>query len=289
MGKYSFNQIKLTKVALLSSALVASCASHASDPTKLSEAKKQLQAGGSFQMLDGSEGNGIKFLDDKTAVILGGPWQKKIQYTVVPVEPSFGNRKGICVYSLSRGQLTWLENKMVLYPDKSSEAFVARKMRALKKFAQQYYQKTGCYPNDARKWQGDAELTYNNPCTGAMDSPNAKLLNGTLDKDYLFPNIGTKEAFEFLQSGGSWRDQVASPCAIRALSLFVAKRCSDGFKITEFYGIGFDRNSKPLRLGPDSNLLVIGLKDGKDLSEDVRSKQQKSFEPHEPLSVVVSD
>lgn len=290
MRSSSCNSLKVTKVVLLSGALLTSCALKSSDydgQIKLTAAQKQIQSAGTFQTL--GESAGIKFLDDKTAIVLSDPAQKKIQYTIVPGESYNDNRKSNCSYSLSSGQLTCLANKMVLYPDGCPEAFIAKKMRALKKFAQQYYEKTGCYPNDARKWHDDAELTYDNPCTGAMDGPTVTVMNGSLDKDYLFPNIGSSEGFEFLQRGGSWRNQLASPCAIRALSLFVAKRCADGFKITEFYAVGFDRNSEPLRVGPDSKLLVIGLKDGKDLSEDVHNKEQKSAEPQEPLSISVSD
>jgi hypothetical protein len=98
-----------------------------------------------------------------------------------------------------------------------------------------------------------------------------KNINGTLDREYLFPHIkqtgAPNEVFEYLRDGGTWRDdQKPTPGRIAALGLFIAQRCADGFKVNEFYVRGFDRNSLPLTGGKPGTFYIIGLKANKDLS-----------------------
>ena len=272
----------------LISLLLTSCSySNAANSKFLTDAKGQIQQIGTFQSLD--ELTGIKFIDQNSAVLLNDPQQRKIPYSLVESEPFLADRQSLYKFRPSGGSLVKSESGAILYSKDAPENFIARKMRALKKFAEEYYKKTGCYPNSSKKWESEPELVYINPFNKAVDSPSIKVMNGTLDRDFVFQNIGENETpFEFIRRGGNWRDErAATPGAIHTISLFQAKRCADGFKTTEFYATAFDRASKQLTSSEPSKALAMGLKEGKDLLLDSQTHQQK--EPPERLLIVVQN
>jgi hypothetical protein len=125
-----------------------------------------------------------------------------------------------------------------------------------------------------------------------------KILNGNLDSDYLFHDIETSEyksdPFEFLRHGGVWREeQIAQPGRINALSLFVSQRCADGFKVTDFYIRGYDREAQPLTAGSPGTFYILGLRNGTNLNQDASGLSaatvMNSLHPPDRICIVESE
>lgn len=263
---------------------------------------EQLIKLGSFQSADGVAG--IKFGSSGTATLPNDIHHKQIPYVVL--RGGFDDFKAMVTSGFTRREM-WFhfdndqlvsETGNVFYPSSAPELFIAAKLRELKQFAQRYYLKTGCYPNDAKKWSNDTQLNYISPFTGKVDTPTSRTLNGTLDKEYLFPDIKTgsdsETPYDFLRAGRHWRDeQLFAPGKINALALFIAQRCADGFKVTEFYARGYDRNSKPLTAGKPGAYQVIGLKLGKDLSQEsedhAQDTEQSSVRTPDRICITASE
>jgi hypothetical protein len=265
------------------------------------KAAEQLVKLGTFQSVDGV--TGIKFDQDGYAVLQNDIHHTEIPYTVLKgglddikamLASGFTRRERW--YRFDKDQL-FTEYGNVLYPAGAPEHFVANKLHALKQFAQRYYLKTGCYPNDARKWANEADLNYISPFTGRLDSPLSKTLNGTLDKEYLFPDISEGlTPYDYLRASDKhrWKDEPAhAPGKINTLALFVAQRCADGFKVVEFYGRGYDRNSNLITAGRPGAFMLLGLKAGKDLSQEAddhaRDTEESSVRPPDHICITASD
>ena len=256
---------------------------------------------GNFESVDGI--TGIKFDKEGFAVLLNDIHHNEIPYTVL--RGGFDDVKALLasaftrrvrLYCLDKDQLI-TEDGNIFYPPTAPEQFIANKMKLLKQFAQRYYMKTGCYPNDAKKWMNETDLNYISPFTGRLDSPTSKTLNGTLDRDYLFPEIPEGQtAFDFLRASKlhKWKDEPqGTPGRINCLALFVAQRCADGFKVVEFYGRGYDRESRPLTAGRPGTYLILALKGGKDLSQETddhaRDTEECSVRPPDRIYIAPVD
>jgi hypothetical protein len=262
----------------------------------------QLAKLGNFQSVDGV--TGVNFLEGEAATLQNDFHHARIPCTVLQsandffgavLTSAFTRRENW--YRLDQDRLV-AETGTILYSKKAPELFIGSKMRALKQFAQRYYLKTGCYPNDAKKWNQDPDLDYISPFTGRVDSPGVKNINGTLDRETIFPHIkqtnAPNEIIEFLRNGGIWQNEgKATPGRISALALFVAQRCADGFKVNEFYVRGFDRDSQPLTGGKGGTLFIIGLKNGKDLSTEAEDHsedtERSSFHPPDRICILCGE
>lgn len=255
---------------------------------------------GKFVSLDNI--SGLTFVDTSHVLLSGDVHHRPIPYIILRGAPedlrtiissAFTRREKW--YQCKKDELI-SETGTVLYPSDAPEHFIASKMRSLEEFAQSYFRKTGCYPNDSKKWQS-ASLIYINPFSDKPDSPSLRIFNGSLDITYLFRDIENSDykssPFEFLLHGGSWRDeQMPSPGRINALSLFAAERCADGFRVTDFYIRGYDRESKLLTGGAPGTFFIIGLKQGKRLNQDERSLNNEtvasSIYPPDRICIVES-
>jgi tetratricopeptide (TPR) repeat protein len=265
------------------------------------KASEQLVKLANFQSVDGV--TGVKFNKEGFATLLNDIHQTKIPYTVL--RGGFDDFKALLASGFTRRERWYCfdkdqlitEDGNILYPPGAPEQIIASKLKALKQFAHHYYIKTGCYPNDAKKWANETDLNYISPFTGRLDSPSSKTLNGTLDRDYLFPEITEGEsAFDFLRSSSKhkWKDEPpGTPGKINCLALFVAQRCADGFKVVEFYGRGYDRQSRPLTGGKPGTYLMLALKDGKDLAQEsddhAQDTEECSVRPPDRIYVALVD
>ncbi len=256
---------------------------------------------GKFGSLDNI--SGLTFVDATHVLLSGDVQHRPIPYVILRgvaedlktiISSAFTRRENW--YKCKKDELI-SETGTVLYPKDAPENFIASKMRLLEEFAQSYFRKTGCYPNDSKKWQG-ASLVYINPFSDKPDTPTLKIFNGNLDSNYLFGDIENSDyksdPFEFLRHGGRWRDeQMPVPGRINALALFAPERCADGFRVTEFYIRGYDRDSLSLTAGAPGTFYVIGLKQGKKLNQDDRDLNTEtvsnSIYPPDRICIVESE
>jgi tetratricopeptide (TPR) repeat protein len=252
---------------------------------------------------------GLTFVDTRHVLLSGDVHHRPIPFIILRGGPE---DVGTIIASAFTRRENWYQCKRdvlnsetgtVLYPNDAPENFIAAKMHLLEEFAQTYYRRTGCYPNESKKWQNSGSekssgLVYINPFTDKPDFPTLRILNGNLDPNYLFHEMDTSDyktdPFAFLLHGGVWRDeQIPQPGRINALALFLAERCADGFKVTDFYIRGYDRESKPLTAGSPGTLFIIGLKEGKKLNQDNRDLNAEtvsnSIYPPDRICIVEGD
>lgn len=268
------------------------------------KAAEQLIKLGSFRSADGV--TGINFDEHGFALLANDIHHTKIPYVLL--RGGLDDFKAMWASAFTRRELWYRfdddqlisESGNVLYPKEAPELFIAAKMLALQQFAQRYYVKTGCYPNDARKWVAEEDLNYICPFTGRIDSPQSKTLNGTLDMDYLFPDFKTGSSsnpnapYDYLREGGHWRDEhTPERGKIDTLALFLAQRCADGFKVTDFYIRGYDRNARPIMAGKPGNVYIVGLRSGKVLSDDsddhLKDTEEASVRTPDRICVATSE
>ncbi len=263
---------------------------------------RRLIEKGIFRAVD--DVNGINFIDNKYAVLTNDVHHRKIPYFLLKgglhdvgeMLLSMAIRKENW-YQLKQDELT-TEDGNIYYANGAPELLLTKKMQALAEFARRYYAANGCYPDKSEKLKDEPGLAYINPYTNLPDLPVVKRLSATYSRDAIFPGVkvdaSVNDCFAYLKQGGLWRDDIrGSAGKISAMALFTSQRCADGYKVTEFYIHGFDRNGNLITAGKPETYYAAGLYMGKNLLDTNKERQQEmervSVHPPERIYVVPGD
>jgi tetratricopeptide (TPR) repeat protein len=273
-----------------------------------------LRTNKSFQSIDGI--TALEFADSGPFVTLVNDVRhRRIPYVIlkgglsdigVMIQSAFIHRE--TWYQSKESSLT-SDNGVVLYAKDSHDLELAPAMKTFKDYLEAYYRLHHTYPSsqkrytqerkDETKQTVDIDVQYANPYTGKPDYPTLATLDINTDKDYLFPGITDTKSntavLKYLREGGKWRDNlIARPGRICALGLrHGVEKCGEDYFTSEIYIMAFDSSAHLMSGGLPGITYVIGLIDGKSLSdEDADHKidvEQSSVHPPERICIVRGD
>lgn len=243
---------------------------------------EQLIVKGLFQSVDSNRG--VQFIDNRFAMLTTDVQHRKIPYFLL--KGSLGDAWAVLLSTVVTKE-NWYqfvgdelisEDGSVFYSNGSPEFVVAKKMRFFADVAKRYYDSHGCYPDKIEKLGAASGLTYINPFSSKAEMPLIKRVNGSFGRDNIFPGVKPEatviDCYNCLRSGGSWHED-PFPGKISALALYTSQRCADGYKINEFYIHGYDRYSQLLTSGNPQTTYLIGLFNGKSLSNDNNERMEE--------------
>jgi len=127
-------------------------------------------------------------------------------------------------------------------------------MRRIVDFVQNYFRVKGTYPSNSDRWNAQLISKWVNPVTGRAEPIRLQSVSLDVGLSYIFGGAETvKKGLEYLGTGALWVDETKPDvCSIKCLTTFGTAKSVDGFRSTDFYIHGFDRNAAVLP-GPTRN------------------------------------
>jgi hypothetical protein len=254
-----------------------------------------------FESVDGV--SGLEFESDAPYItLMNDVKHRKIPFVIL--KGSLGDF-GVMLSSAFIHREVWYQNKnnsligdngVVLYAKSAPVLNVIAAMQAYENFLQDFYRDNRTYPSNQKKLRDSQTIRYTNPFTGKSALPNIMNLDiVSLDKEYLFPGITSTKSdtaiLDFLKTGGSWKEAAPpEPGGIYSVALRQGKeRVGDYYYCSEVYLKAYDADGRPVTGGLPGTQYVVGLKQGKRLSdfEADRKKDVETSSVHPPDRICV--
>jgi tetratricopeptide (TPR) repeat protein len=192
------------------------------------------------------------------------------------------------------------DNGVILFAQDSKDLNISAAMKTFADFLQNYFrEQRGTYPSNEKRYKDAPGLSYVNPYSEKEEIPSLTTLDLKGDKEFLFPGIKNVNAddavLQYLRAGLPWRDpRPPRPGRIVALGLRhgVEKR-GDNYYTSEMYIMAYDKDLQLISGGLPGLKYVIGLKDGKTISDSEADRkidvEQASVHPPDRIVIVRGD
>jgi tetratricopeptide (TPR) repeat protein len=257
-----------------------------------------------FQSIDGV--SGIEFSNQGAYVnLLNDVRHRNIPYVILKgglsdigtmISSAFIRRE---VWYQSKDRSLTADNGVILFAQDSKDLNISNAMKGFSDFLQTYFKQQGTYPSSEKRYKDTPGLTYMNPYSDKEELPSLTTLDLKTDKEFLFPGIKNANSdmavLQYLRDGGTWRDpRPPKPGRIAALGLRhgVEKR-GDNYWTTEVYIMAYDKDLHLISGGLPGITFVIGLKEGKTLSDPEADRKldvdQESVHPPDRIVIVRGD
>lgn len=257
-----------------------------------------------FQSIDGV--SGIEFSDQGSNVtLLNDVQHRNIPYVILKgglsdvgtmIASAFIRRE---VWYQSKDRSLTGDNGVILFAQDSKDLNISGAMKAFSEYLQTYFKQQATYPSSEKRYKDTPGLTFINPYTDKEEVPSLTTLDLKTDKEFLFPGIKNTNSdgavLQYLRNGGNWRDPRpprAGRIAALGLRHGVEKR-GDNYWTTEVYIMAYDKDLRLISGGLPGITYVIGLKDGKTLSDEEADRkldvEQASVHPPDRIVIVRGD